>query len=146
MYHPWRWVSDEIIAVTYLVIPIELAASAVYRNVTMRRRWTDPATLLLLLFAAFIFACGVGHQLDSWFISEEECSAWTPLKTNWNWVTAALSALTLAFLIPGCPRYVAWLYRPVDAAHLYDTIEELQHTVETLQATICDLQQSNTSE
>lgn len=121
-----RAISDQLIAVAYLAIPLALLASAVARRHIMHRSFRDPANLLLLLFAAFILSCGIGHQIDAYFISNSQCAAFTSLKTWWNWVTASLSVLTALVLVPMLPTYVILLYKPIDIEAMRRRIKELE--------------------
>lgn len=91
---PWvGWltiVSDLVIAGSYFAIPVMLVLA-----MRMRERRTGDATpgavrLVLLLFAAFIICCGVGHVLDAllfWWPAY-------PLVAVWAALTALVSAVT----------------------------------------------------
>ena len=75
-------------------------------------------TVIRILFALFVFSCGIGHWIDAFYISQGQCASFTPVKSYWNWVTAVLSVatvLTLSYVDPGH-----------DSDHLRRRIQELE--------------------
>jgi PAS domain S-box-containing protein len=93
----WSMVgADAVIAASYYSIPIVLIQFA-------RRRRDVRFNWILLLFSAFIFACGTTHVLAIWTI-------WQPdygLETIAKLLTAAVSLLTAMALWPLLPKALA---------------------------------------
>jgi len=94
----WQWslvslhgVSDALIAIAYLFI------SATLFYAVWRRRETTFRSILLL-FAGFILACGVGHFLDTWTL-------WFP---NYR-VTGVMKALTALISVVTAIKLWDWL-------------------------------------
>lgn len=75
-------VSDGAIAIAYLSIPVLMLVN--------RRRVTDTIRRLVILFALFILACGVGHLLSAWNIWHG--NYW--LEGTWKVLTAGISLFT----------------------------------------------------
>jgi diguanylate cyclase (GGDEF)-like protein len=95
LWDPWltslHVISDLGVAIAYFSIPLLL-----YLN---RDHIEAPMRPLLLLFAAFILSCGIGHSLKIWNIWH--ASYW--LEGGWTAITAAISlytALQLRLLVP----------------------------------------------
>jgi diguanylate cyclase (GGDEF)-like protein len=84
--------SDIAIAAAYLSMPIMM-----YLHRDRADRETRP---LLLMFAAFIFSCGVGHGLAAWNIWHD--SYW--IEGFWKIVTASVSLATAWLLQQKLPR------------------------------------------
>lgn len=74
--------SDLAVAVAYLSIPLLLLLNRQHIDLQIRP--------VLLLFAAFIFSCGIGHCLRVWNIWHT--NYW--LEGAWTWVTAVVSLYT----------------------------------------------------
>lgn len=95
LWDPWltslHVISDLGVAIAYFSIPLLIYLS--------RHHIEAPMRPLLLLFAAFILSCGVGHSLKIWNIWH--ASYW--LEGGWTALTAAISlytALQLRLLVP----------------------------------------------
>ncbi|MBD1919275.1 MULTISPECIES: GGDEF domain-containing protein [Cyanophyceae] len=73
---------DLAVAVAYLSIPLLLLLNRQHIDLQIRP--------VLLLFAAFIFSCGIGHGLRVWNIWHT--NYW--LEGAWTWVTAVVSLYT----------------------------------------------------
>ncbi len=89
-------VSDSLIALSYLSIPITLLHFA-------RKRRDIPFSWMFLCFGAFIVACGVTHLMEIWTI-------WFPsywLAGALKAVTAGISVATAILLIRVVPRALA---------------------------------------
>lgn len=80
-------VSDSVIALSYYSIPFALAYFA-FRRPDLAYRW------MILLFAAFIFACGTNHVLDVWTLWHPSYSVQGVVKA----VTAVVSLATAVLL------------------------------------------------
>lgn len=88
--------SDALIAVAYYSIPVTL----VY---FFRKRRNFPFSGVLLLFAAFILACGTTHLFEIWTL-------WAPiygLEGIIKAVTAGVSVATAIILVPLAPKIIA---------------------------------------
>lgn len=125
--------SDALIGASYFAIPAALGSSAAARHRLFGKTLTEPGGLLLILFAAFIFSCGIGHWIDAWFLFRGQCSGVEDVKVAWNWVTATISVLTMIVLVPVASRYIALLYKQVDEAQLALTIQLLKERLERAQ-------------
>jgi PAS domain S-box-containing protein len=89
-------ISDSVIALSYLSIPITLL------HFTRKRR-DIPFSWMFLCFGAFIVACGGTHVLEVWTV-------WFPsywLAGTWKAVTAGVSVATAILLIQVVPRALA---------------------------------------
>ncbi len=86
LWNPWltslHSVSDGLILVSYFFIPLLLLLNRQYIDSQVR----PP----LLLFAAFIFSCGIGHGLRVWNIWHT--NYW--IEGAWAWITAVVSLYT----------------------------------------------------
>ncbi|HEY9880985.1 MAG TPA: GGDEF domain-containing protein [Leptolyngbyaceae cyanobacterium] len=107
LWDPWltfiHAVADGGIALSYFSIPILLL---IYRD-----RATAEMRPLLMLFAAFILSCGVGHVLAAWNIWHSRY--W--IEGGWKWVTMTISG------------YTAWRLRST-LPHLLTTRKDLETT------------------
>ena len=105
-------VSDALIALAYYSIPIQLLVLA-------RKRQDLPFDWILLLFGAFIVACGTTHVMEIWTL-------WTP--TYWlagllKLATAAISLYTAGTLMLLIPKLLA-LPSPAQLAIANQALEE----------------------
>ncbi len=103
--------SDALIALAYFSIPLTL----IY---FVRKRRNPPFRSIVLLFAAFILACGTTHVLAIWTL-------WVPsygLEGLVKAVTAAVSVVTAIALIPIVPRALA-LKNPAELETLNKKLE-----------------------
>ena len=110
-------VSDTIIALAYFSIPVTLLYF-------LRRRPDVPFPAMIVLFATFIVLCGTGHLLEIWTI-------WTPqysLQGVEKALTAAVSILTAAAMVPIVPQVLA-MRTPAEMQ------QEIDHAVSRLQQT-----------
>lgn len=89
-------VSDGLIALAYFAIPIALAFFAA-------RRREVPFPWMFLMFAAFIFACGVTHVFGIWTVWNPEYGVEGLAKA----ATAVISVATASLLIPVLPKALA---------------------------------------
>ncbi|HEY9738010.1 MAG TPA: GGDEF domain-containing protein [Trichocoleus sp.] len=86
---------DGGIAVAYLSIPVLLY---------IHRNQATPATRpLLLLFAAFILSCGIGHIFSAWNIWHGDY--W--IEGSWKWVTLSISGYTAWHLRRSIPQMLS---------------------------------------
>ncbi|HEY9763564.1 MAG TPA: GGDEF domain-containing protein [Trichocoleus sp.] len=112
LWDPWltfvHAVADGGIALSYFSIPILLF---IYRD-----RVTAESRPLLMLFAAFILSCGVGHVLSTWNIWHSRY--W--MEGIWKWVTLTISG------------YTAWQLRST-LPHMLTTHKDLEITRELLE-------------
>lgn len=109
-------ISDSLIALSYLAIPVALLHF-------VRRRRDIPFGWLGLLFGAFIIACGTTHMMDVWTI-------WDPVywySGTLKAFTALVSVATAAALIHLMPTLLAL----PSAAQLRSANEALQREVES---------------
>ncbi|HET8869553.1 MAG TPA: PAS domain S-box protein, partial [Aquabacterium sp.] len=111
----WPMVAaDALIALSYFSIPLAILTF-------MRKRQMPRYRGVAVLFAAFIFVCGVTHVMDVWTI-------WRP---DYGWqllvkiITAALSMVTAVALWPLIPRAL----RIPSVELLEQTVSDLQHEV-----------------
>lgn len=95
LWNPWltslHVVSDSLVLVAYFSIPLLLFLNRQHIDAQIRP--------VLLLFAAFIFSCGIGHGLSVWNIWH--ANYW--VEGLWTWVTATISLYTawqLKALVP----------------------------------------------
>ena len=89
-------ISDSLIALAYLTIPVTLIYIA-------RKRKDIPFDWMLACFSVFILACGATHALEVWTL-------WTP--TYWllgavKAITAAASVATAILLVKLVPQFLA---------------------------------------
>jgi len=104
-------VSDSLIAIAYLSIPVTLY--------THRERATPKVRPIVLLFTLFIFSCGVGHLLAAWNIWHS--AYW--LEGFEKVFTASISICTALYLYQQIPE-------------LLDTQKTLEKTQEALEETV----------
>jgi len=111
LWDPWltglHVVSDGAVVIAYLSIPVMLYLG--------RHRATPQVQPVLLMFAAFILSCGIGHLLRIWNIWH--ANYW--LEGSWSALTGAVSLLT------------AWHLR-----HLIHDFLGLHHTLAATQALV----------
>lgn len=112
LWDPWltfvHALGDGGVALSYFSIPILLLVS--------RDRITVESRPLLMLFAAFILSCGVGHVLSAWNIWHSQY--W--IEGAWKWVTLTISG------------YTAWQLRST-LPNLLTTHKDLEVTRELLE-------------
>lgn len=107
--------ADLLIGLAYVSIPITLA-------VLLRRRGRElPFNRVLLLFAAFIIACGLTHFMEVWTV-------WQPM----YWLSGGIKAVTAAVSVPTAAVMV-WL---LPRALAMPTVEQLQRTQAELRAEV----------
>jgi diguanylate cyclase (GGDEF)-like protein len=86
LWDPWlttlHVASDGLVMVAYFSIPLMLLLNRQHIDAQIRP--------VLLLFAAFIFSCGIGHGLRVWNIWH--ANYW--IEGFWTWMTAAVSLYT----------------------------------------------------
>jgi PAS domain-containing protein len=103
-------ISDALIALAYLSIPLTLAYF-------VRHRPDLPFSWVFMLFSVFIIACGTTHALDIW--------------TVWNadyWLAGGVKAITAAASVPTAAALV-WL---VPKALAIPSVRQLQDANEAL--------------
>ena len=98
-------VADLIITIAYFSIPFQIVWSLTRHPALTRKVASNSVILLLVLFALFIFCCGLGHLIRCLGLSD------THLFQVVNVVTAIVSMVTALYLIPIMPT----LFRTVDA-------------------------------
>jgi diguanylate cyclase (GGDEF)-like protein len=112
LWNPWltslHALADAGIAVAYFSIPVLLYF--------YRQHAATAARPVLLLFAAFILSCGVGHVISAWNIWH--ANYW--LEGSWKWVTMIVSS------------YTAWRLRST-IPQLLSTQKDLEITRELLE-------------
>lgn len=95
-WNPWltslHVVSDGLVMVAYFSIPLLLFLNRQHIDVKIRP--------VLLLFAAFIFSCGIGHGLSVWNIWH--ANYW--IEGYWTWITAIISLYTAWRLVELVPQ------------------------------------------
>jgi len=98
-------VADLIITIAYFSIPLQIVWSLTRHPALTRKVASNSVILLLVLFALFIFCCGLGHLI--------RCLGWseTRLFQVVNNITAIVSMVTALYLIPIMPT----LFETVDA-------------------------------
>lgn len=90
----WAMVgSDAVIALAYFSIPVALVTF-------VRRRGETGLNSILLLFGAFIFACGLTHVMDIWTIWQPDYGLQAVTKAG----TAVVSLVTAFALWPLIPK------------------------------------------
>ena len=88
-------VPDLLITVAYFSIPLQLVVAVVrYPHLGRKAATVRPALILVILFALFIFLCGTGHLLRCLHLGD------TTLFAVFNIITAAVSLITAAYLMP----------------------------------------------
>ncbi len=96
LWNPWltslHAVSDGLVLVAYFSIPLLLFLNRQHIDAQIRP--------VLLLFAAFIFSCGIGHGLNVWNIWH--ANYW--VEGLWTWVTATISLCTAWHLKSRVPQ------------------------------------------
>jgi PAS domain S-box-containing protein len=108
----WSMVgADAVIAASYYSIPLALVQLSRQRP-DMQFKW------VVLLFSAFIFACGTTHVMAIWVIWQPDYAVEALAKT----LTAAASLLTAVALWPLLPRIVAM----PSTAQLRSAVERLE--------------------
>ena len=107
-------ISDSLIAVSYLVIPLALVHF-------VRKRPDLPFHWMFLMFGAFIVGCGATHVMEVWTVWNGTYRLAGVVKA----LTAMASMATAALLIPLIPRALA-LPSP---AQLHAANEELEREV-----------------
>lgn len=108
-------IPDQIIALAYYSMSGALLFSARRRIAVVGIGLSDPATLLIVMFALFILSCGVGHQIDAWFVAQGICSILSPFKKVVNWTTASISATTAVVVVKNMSAYIMLVLQAVDA-------------------------------
>lgn len=98
LWNPWltalHVVSDSLVLLAYFSIPLLLFLNRQYIEAQIRP--------VLLLFAAFIFSCGIGHGLSVWNIWH--ANYW--VEGLWTWVTATISLYTAWQLKAVVPQFL----------------------------------------
>jgi diguanylate cyclase (GGDEF)-like protein len=99
LWDPWltslHVISDGLITVAYFSIPLLLLLNRQHIDAQIRP--------VLLLFAAFIFSCGIGHGIRVWNVWH--ANYW--IEGFWTWVTATVSLLTAWQLKGLVPRLLS---------------------------------------
>lgn len=98
LWNPWltslHAVSDGLVLMAYFSIPLLLFVNRQHIDTQIRP--------VLLLFAAFIFSCGIGHGLSVWNIWH--ANYW--VEGLWTWVTATISLYTAWRLKKLVPQFL----------------------------------------
>jgi len=112
-------VSDALIALSYLSIPVTL-------GYFVRRRRDLPFAKVFWAFAAFIVTCGMTHILEIWTL-------WTPL----YWLSGGVKALTAVASISTAVMLIAFVPRALalpSPAQLADALDALRRVEDRLRA------------
>ena len=116
LWDPWIvWlhvVSDSVITVSYYLIPTAL----IY---FVRKRRDLPFRWVFLMFGAFILACGTTHLMEVWTVWHATYFLSGIVKA----ITAGISILTAALLIPLIPKALA-LPSPFRLQEINDRLEK----------------------
>lgn len=117
--HFSQWISDTIIGISYLAIPVGLLITG---NVHDHK----PITKILVLFATFILFCGGGHFIDAWYEWRGMCSVFGKLRGLWNIGTAIASVTTASVVLLNLRSYVSAAKRPFDLLAVEARLAELE--------------------
>ncbi|KAJ8605650.1 hypothetical protein CTAYLR_000156 [Chrysophaeum taylorii] len=115
----WSWEAacDIIIAVSYFLIPMEIALTLRLSSRHMSRRVSDEAKMHSVLFMLFIFSCGLTHLGGAFF-------RWSLRLTKP--LTAVASALTALALLRWLPVFKAVTrYSPAELTNIFLTNDML---------------------
>jgi PAS domain S-box-containing protein len=119
LWNPWvTWlnvISDGLITLSYYCIPIIL----IY---FIRKNRDLPFNKIFWMFGTFILACGTTHLLEVWNVWHGSYVLAGGVKA----VTAAVSVLTTAMLVPLVPRVISL----PDLIHLQNANRELERQIE----------------
>ncbi|MGC2248990.1 MAG: PAS domain S-box protein, partial [Terriglobales bacterium] len=107
-------ISDGLIALSYYCIPIILVYF-IHKNRSL------PFNKIFWMFAAFILACGTTHVMEIWNVWHGKYFLAGVIKA----ITAAVSVLTAAMLIPLVPKVISLPER----AHLQEVNRELERQI-----------------
>jgi PAS domain S-box-containing protein len=107
-------ISDGLIALSYYCIPVVLIHF-------IRKNRDIPFNRIFWMFSTFILACGTTHLMEIWNVWHASYLLAGVIKG----ITAAVSVLTAAMLIPLVPKVVSLHGR----MHLQETNRKLEHEV-----------------
>jgi hypothetical protein len=122
-------VDDVLITIAYFSIPLQL----VFSLMRYPRLQLMPLKLLVLLimFALFVFCCGVGHMLRCMEMTQ------TSMYITVNTITAVVSMTTAIYLVPLVPNLMSTIDNSIkDLEHL-DEITEAKTKLLTFMAFLC---------
>lgn len=117
-------ISDSIIAISYLAIPVMLMLFL------LKRKGEIPYPSIIGLFCAFIFLCGSTHFV-------EIIATWYPIYEYEGWIkalTALVSAFTACVLAPLLPELIALPDIKKSYAQANTALEELREKNQQLQS------------
>lgn len=121
-------VSDGVIALSYYAIPLIL----IY---FIRRNRELPLNRIFGMFATFILACGTTHLLEIWNVWHGNY-----LVAGWaKAVTAAVSVLTAAMLVPLAPRGMSLFRLESEVAEREQAHEALKNSLASRERALRDL-------
>ena len=107
-------ISDALIAASYYCIPIALVHF-------IRKNREIPFSRIFWMFGAFILACGTTHLMEIWNIWHASYLLAGAIKA----VTACVSVLTAAMLIPMVPKAISVPER----IHLVEANQKLEREI-----------------
>lgn len=123
-------VEDLLIALAYFSIPIQLVVSISFYP----RLKSMPSRVLglVILFALFIFFCGLSHVLRCFGSTDGPSFAWI------NWLTAVISVATSLYLLPMTPSLLGTIDDTIDDLMvLKDRAEKSQQHMLTFMSFLC---------
>jgi membrane protease YdiL (CAAX protease family) len=111
-----QWITDTIIGLAYMAIPLGLVLSARARSFRLAKR-------VLYLSAAFIVLCGGGHFRHAWLEFHGRCATFDPFMDWWNLGTAAASVLFVVVVLTQLGLYVTVLELPAGVKLLKELVD-----------------------
>ena len=123
-------IPDLIITIAYFSIPIQILAS-LYHYPSLAKMPLK-VTVLLILFAFFIFLCGAGHFLKCLNKVDSELFHWV------NALTAVISLMTAFYLLPLIPDIMSQIDQSLkEATNLNKEILESKANLVSFMAFLC---------
>ena len=122
-------IDDLIISISYFSIPIQLVIS-LYRYPRLTKM-PNKIVALLILFALFVFFCGVGHALKCLDKTDTVLFAVT------NSLTAATSLVTAVYLIPLVPNLMNTIDEGLENIRMNEQILESRQKLLTFMSFLC---------
>jgi len=101
-----------------LVIPAGIVAAT---GVPSFKR---PLRAFLVLCAAFVFLCGLGHGQEAWFGFRGKCGRYNTIFLWWNALTALVSAVTAWVVLTYFRVYIEEMKRALTVAELTVLLRE----------------------
>ena len=121
---------DILITIAYFSIPIQLVVSLYQFPALIQMPMK--LVILLILFALFVFCCGVGHMLRCMNMSHNA------IYITVNTVTAIVSMATALYLVPLVPNMMSLIQQSIkDMERLHEASEAKTIKLLTFMAFLC---------